>query len=723
MTDAIVDGALWANDLVHLERLESNRGNYASVPRTSLRVVTFNVFPPMYRVVAEWAARHGHRLVLLVTVPGGQARRYATEDPPLLDVLPRDQDVLVTTRMRRTAPAIAALRPDLLIAASFPLRIPPEVIALPRFGTLNLHPSPLPRGRGPNPMRGLYEGDPTIACTVHRVEPEFDTGAILSRRERPRPADLCAGDLVGHWLELSEEVLEEATARAVAGERGEPQDPDAATHWPAFTEEERWLDWGEEAATVQRRAAALNAIAPTARAMLDGRAVLVRDVRALPGLTASAIPGAVLDREGDLAVVCVGDGVVSVRARPASAVLLESQRDELAVATAPVPTDLATRSRALSPDQQHDTTAELVRTAAAAVLGCTTPDTITADQPSKDLGIDSFSALELRNTLTHMTGLILPPTIVLSDRFIPTVLATYLITQLSHNPTPMADAAHPNGGSNSVNSVRHASIPQRIDHYDILCFSERNPDDANLVHLARAVHALGFRNDGFVTPEAISGSGDNIELLEELDPSRGPDVDYYLAMRNHHDVATVRKKRIPEGGSFEDLPAYRMTRENIPEKNTIKLREAARVYELGALARAESASPLSALELFRHVIHEALGRGEVWMLGVVHETFDKFTKDFGNRAIEQIGGPVAIDRKFVRSGLELVPAIIDVDNFIRGIYLSACEVRITDPQTAQRRRELIMSFRFFAEGLGEDKFDLREARNRHESVSIKAGAV
>ena len=299
-----------------------------------LRVVSFNVFPPAYSIVAEWAARHRYQLVLLVTVPGHHAqRRYESESPPLLDVLPEGQDVLVTNRMRRiAAPAIAALRPDLVIVASFPLRIPPEVTAVPRYGAINLHPSPLPRGRGPNPARGLYEGDPTIAYTAHRVEPDFDAGAILSRREVARPDDLGAGDLVRHWLQMAPIVLDEAARRAVAGERGVPQDRDAATHWPPFTEEERWLDWGEGAATVQRRAAALNAIAPTARALIDGRAVLVRDVRALPALVPRVAPGTVLDREGDLALVSVGDGVVSVRTRPPLAVPAEGRADERAVA-------------------------------------------------------------------------------------------------------------------------------------------------------------------------------------------------------------------------------------------------------------------------------------------------------------------------------------------------------------------------------------------------------
>lgn len=59
------------------------------------------------------------------------------------------------------------------------------------------------------------------------------------------------------------EALEEGVPRAVAGEPGEAQDEAAASY---VTEAERWLSWDEPALTVQRRAAALNVLGPTARA-------------------------------------------------------------------------------------------------------------------------------------------------------------------------------------------------------------------------------------------------------------------------------------------------------------------------------------------------------------------------------------------------------------------------------------------------------------------------
>ncbi|MEB3971345.1 beta-ketoacyl reductase, partial [Mycobacterium ulcerans] len=68
-------------------------------------------------------------------------------------------------------------------------------------------------------------------------------------------------------------------------------------------------------------------------------------------------------------------------------------------------TDLAARLNGLSPQQQQQTLATLVAAATATVLGHHTPESISPATAFKDLGIDSLTALELRNTLTHNTGL------------------------------------------------------------------------------------------------------------------------------------------------------------------------------------------------------------------------------------------------------------------------------------------------------------------------------
>jgi len=279
---------------------------------TPLRIVAFVAFLPAYRLVAAWAARHGHRIVLVVTVPASGPNRYGEENPALIESLPPEQDVLITGRLKTTAAAaIAKHAPDLIVSATFPRRIPEEVTAIPRLGAVNLHPAPLPRGRGPNPQRLIYDGDLTAGATLHRIAPGFDTGAILSRHERTLPAAVIPEIIFGAWVDLLTAALEEGTARAIAGDPGAPQDESQATAATFFTPAEEVLSWDEPARVIQRRAAALNLMAPAARAEIDGHCVLIHDVRALPDAPA-ARPGTILDRTGETLVIRAADTAVQI---------------------------------------------------------------------------------------------------------------------------------------------------------------------------------------------------------------------------------------------------------------------------------------------------------------------------------------------------------------------------------------------------------------------------
>ena len=159
------------------------------------------------------------------------------------------------------------------------------------------------------------------------------------------------------------------------------------------------------------------------------------------------------------------------------------------------PTDHAQRLRAQlagqTPGQQHATVSALVITATATVLGHATPEAIDPNRPFTDLGIDSLTALELRNTLSAHTGLTLPATLIF-DHPTPTAIAHHL-GQLLGNPHHLASAAgvlSPGGfddeearrilGTISIEDLRKAglldklflvaatSATRQIDHQQLL---------------------------------------------------------------------------------------------------------------------------------------------------------------------------------------------------------------------------------------------------------------
>ncbi|HEY7293734.1 MAG TPA: formyltransferase family protein [Dehalococcoidia bacterium] len=294
-----------------------------SASRAGLRIVAYCVRPQAYQLIAGWCAREAHTLPLVVTSPGPKSRPTPTYRE-VLAAAPRTQEVLVTTRMQRPVPLIRELAPDLVISFTFPYRVPPEVVAIPKYGAVNLHPAPLPLYRGPNPLRSVYDGHPLLGSTLHWTAAEYDTGNVLAQTTCPLPEDRSSESLFGAWFSTMQPALEQGVARAVAGEPGTPQDEARASYGGVFTAEERWLDWNLPATLLQGRATVLafntegldDHSAPGCLAQIDGAAYAIQRLTPLRGVAPPAPPGTVLSTAGGVITVCCKDGLLQVEAMP-----------------------------------------------------------------------------------------------------------------------------------------------------------------------------------------------------------------------------------------------------------------------------------------------------------------------------------------------------------------------------------------------------------------------
>jgi len=85
-------------------------------------------------------------------------------------------------RHAETRATLAALQPDAIAVACFPRLLPPALLALPRLGAFNVHPSLLPRYRGPEPLFWVFhDGLEHAGVTIHQMDPGADTGSIAAQ--------------------------------------------------------------------------------------------------------------------------------------------------------------------------------------------------------------------------------------------------------------------------------------------------------------------------------------------------------------------------------------------------------------------------------------------------------------------------------------------------------------------------------------------------------------
>src|SRR5262249_12948942 len=125
-------------------------------------------------------ARDGHELapVVLAPVEAPGRRRLVRMFAEVLDATNAIADFEA-----RVSAALAPEQPELLVSWFWTRKLPQRWLELPPRGALGVHPSLLPRHRGPNPyFWSIDAGDERAGVTVHRLTAEYDTGVMLGSR-------------------------------------------------------------------------------------------------------------------------------------------------------------------------------------------------------------------------------------------------------------------------------------------------------------------------------------------------------------------------------------------------------------------------------------------------------------------------------------------------------------------------------------------------------------
>jgi methionyl-tRNA formyltransferase len=154
----------------------------------------------------------------------------------------------------------AALKPDILVSFAYGRIFGPRFLALFPLGGINIHPSLLPRYRGPSPIpQAILARDRETGITIQRLAPEMDSGDILVQERMPLSGRETAGSLGALMARKAAELLPPLLRRLAAGNlEALPQNHREATYCSLIAKEDGLIDWTGSAPEIDAKIRAYN---------------------------------------------------------------------------------------------------------------------------------------------------------------------------------------------------------------------------------------------------------------------------------------------------------------------------------------------------------------------------------------------------------------------------------------------------------------------------------
>jgi methionyl-tRNA formyltransferase len=216
--------------------------------------------------ILESLIRANFRPILVVTAPdkpkGRELEKQASEVKRM--AIKHGLGVSQPTKLRENEAfweQLRSLGPDLFVVASYGKIIPKEVLAIPKKGCLNVHPSLLPRWRGASPIQAtILNNDEETGAAIMLMDEEMDHGNIVaSSKLKTQISKLSYKKLEEKLIEESAKLLLETLPKWLNGRITPlPQDHSKATFCKIIKKEDGKIDFGEPAEILERKIRALN---------------------------------------------------------------------------------------------------------------------------------------------------------------------------------------------------------------------------------------------------------------------------------------------------------------------------------------------------------------------------------------------------------------------------------------------------------------------------------
>ncbi len=198
----------------------------------------------------EKLVEHNYQVLAVVTAPDKPTGRQQEMTPsPVKEIALKYNLPIIQLE------EIPQLESDLIITASYGRIIPKEIINTPKKGSINLHPSLLPKYRGPSPIQtAILNGDRITGISIIQMDQKMDHGPVLAQQESAISPDDTYQSLEQKLSEQSADLLIEILPRYFKNKlKPEIQDEHEANYTKILTKQDGKINWQKSAQEIERK--------------------------------------------------------------------------------------------------------------------------------------------------------------------------------------------------------------------------------------------------------------------------------------------------------------------------------------------------------------------------------------------------------------------------------------------------------------------------------------
>lgn len=285
-----------------------------------------------------------HQIVAIYTQPDRPAGRGQKIQESAIKIWGLKHQIPIYQPLNFKSPEVVAgleaLAPDLMVVIAYGLILPKNVLAIPRFGCINVHASILPRWRGAAPIQqAILAGDAETGVTIMQMDVGMDTGDAFTIRTCPITDEDTTVQLHHKLSVLAPEPLLTTLDKLMSGTaQAVPQQHEQATYAPKIHKQDAAINWHETASSIDRK---IRAYYPWPIAFTQAPSMTIRVHHAkIVAQLCTQLPGTIVAMDSQGMLVGAGKEAILVQTiqcpggKPITITdYLNAQRQELRVGT------------------------------------------------------------------------------------------------------------------------------------------------------------------------------------------------------------------------------------------------------------------------------------------------------------------------------------------------------------------------------------------------------